>query len=59
MMPEDLKEFLRAFNEHGVKYLIVGGYAFGAHAESLLPRMNLTAMQSIEHWLPMAPRLTV
>lgn len=33
MMPEDLKEFLRAFNEHGVKYLIVGGYAFGAHAE--------------------------
>ena len=33
MMPKDLKEFLRAFNEHGVKYLIVGGYAFGAHAE--------------------------
>ena len=33
MMSEDLKEFLRAFNEHGVKYLIVGGYAFGAHAE--------------------------
>ena len=33
MMPEDLKELLRAFNEHGVKYLIVGGYAFGVHAE--------------------------
>jgi len=33
MMPKDLKEFLRAFNAHGVKYLIVGGYAFGAHAE--------------------------
>jgi len=33
MMPRDLKELLRAFNEHGVKYLIVGGYAFGAHAE--------------------------
>ena len=33
MMPSDLKEFLRAFNEHSVKYLIVGGYAFGAHAE--------------------------
>jgi uncharacterized nucleotidyltransferase DUF6036 len=33
MMPKDLKELLRAFNEHGVKYLIVGGYAFGAHAE--------------------------
>src|SRR5579872_7191512 len=33
MMPEDLKELLRAFNEQGVKYLIVGGYAFGVHAE--------------------------
>lgn len=33
MMPDDLKELLRAFNEHAVKYLIVGGYAFGAHAE--------------------------
>ena len=26
MMPDDLKELLRAFNDHGVKYLIVGGY---------------------------------
>lgn len=33
MMPEDLKELLRAFNDHAVKYLIVGGYAFGVHAE--------------------------
>jgi hypothetical protein len=33
MMPDDLKELLRAFNEHAVKYLIVGGYAFGVHAE--------------------------
>jgi len=33
MMPDDLKELLRAFNDHGVKYLIVGGYAFGVHAE--------------------------
>jgi predicted nucleotidyltransferase len=33
MMPKDLKELLRAFNDHGVKYLIVGGYAFGAHVE--------------------------
>lgn len=33
MMPADLKELLRAFNDHGVKYLIVGGYAFGVHAE--------------------------
>jgi hypothetical protein len=34
MMPEDLKELLRAFNDHAVKYLIVRGYAFGVHAES-------------------------
>jgi predicted nucleotidyltransferase len=33
MMPEDLKELLRALQNHGVKYLIVGGYAFGVHAE--------------------------
>ncbi|HEV2174828.1 MAG TPA: DUF6036 family nucleotidyltransferase, partial [Nitrospira sp.] len=29
----DLKELLSAFNKHGVKYLVVGGYAFGVHAE--------------------------
>jgi hypothetical protein len=33
MMPKDLKELLRAFNDHEVKYLVVGGYAFGVHAE--------------------------
>jgi len=33
MMPKDLKELLRALNDHAVKYLIVGGYAFGVHAE--------------------------
>ena len=33
MMPEDLKERLRAFNDQKVKDLIVGGYAFGVHAE--------------------------
>jgi len=33
MMPKDLKDLLRAFDDHGVKYLIVGGYAFGVHAE--------------------------
>jgi len=32
-MPADLKELLLAFHDHGVKYLIVGGYAFGLHAE--------------------------
>jgi hypothetical protein len=33
MMPDDLKELLRAFNDQAVKFLIVGGYAFGVHAE--------------------------
>lgn len=32
-MPTDLKDFLRAFNNHGVKYLVVGGYAYGVYAE--------------------------
>ena len=33
MMPKDLKDLLRAFNEHGVKYLVVGGYAFGVYVQ--------------------------
>lgn len=33
MIPKDLKDLLRAFNDHAVKYIIVGGYAFGVHAE--------------------------
>jgi hypothetical protein len=33
MMGEDLKDLLHAFNAHAVKYLVVGGYAFGVHAE--------------------------
>jgi hypothetical protein len=33
MMPDDLKELLRAFSDHAVKYVIVGGYAFGVYAE--------------------------
>lgn len=32
-MNKDLKELLLAFNAHGVKYLVVGGYAVGVHAE--------------------------
>jgi len=33
MMTEALKELLRAFNAHAVEYLVVGGYAYGVHAE--------------------------
>jgi hypothetical protein len=28
-----MKELIRMFNEHGVEYLLVGGYAFGVHAQ--------------------------
>lgn len=33
MMSKDMKELLRALNAHAVKYLVIGGYAFGVHAE--------------------------
>lgn len=33
MMPKDLRDLLRALNHHRVKFLVVGGYAFGVHAE--------------------------
>lgn len=32
-MFQDFKELLSAFNAHGVKYLIVGGYAVSFHAQ--------------------------
>ena len=32
-MLKDQKDLLRAFNEHGVEYLLVGGHAVGFHAE--------------------------
>lgn len=33
MLPKDMKDLLRAFHRNGVKYLIVGGFAFGVHAQ--------------------------
>jgi hypothetical protein len=30
---DDFKELLLVFNEHKVKYLVIGGYAFGLHAQ--------------------------
>jgi len=33
MFSQDFKELLSAFNEHRVKYLIVGGYAVALHAQ--------------------------
>jgi hypothetical protein len=36
-MSKDFQDILRAFNAHKVKYLVVGGYAFGVHLEPTLP----------------------
>ena len=33
MLTKDMKELIRMFNEQGVEYLLVGGYAFGVHAQ--------------------------
>jgi predicted nucleotidyltransferase len=30
-LPQDFKEFLRLLNAHGVRYLIIGGYAVAYH----------------------------
>ena len=30
-LPDDFKEFLALLNEHGVEYLLIGGYAVGYH----------------------------
>ena len=30
-LPPDFKEFLKLFNCHGCKYLLIGGYAVGYH----------------------------
>jgi len=32
-LPEDLRQLLLAFNEHGVEYLVVGGWAVGYYSE--------------------------
>ena len=32
-LPEDLRQLLLAFNEQGVEYLVVGGWAVGFHSE--------------------------
>ena len=30
-LPQDFREFFQSLNRHGVKYLLVGGYAVGYH----------------------------
>ena len=33
MLTKDFKDLLRALNANAAKYLIIGGHAFGVHAE--------------------------
>jgi predicted nucleotidyltransferase len=33
MMTKDMKDLLRVLNAHAVKYLVIGGYAYGVHLE--------------------------
>jgi predicted nucleotidyltransferase len=33
MMTKNIKDLLRVLNAHAVKYLVVGGYAYGVHLE--------------------------
>src|ERR1035438_1108258 len=33
MMNKDMKDLLRVLNAHAVKYLVIGGYAYGVHLE--------------------------
>ena len=48
MMSKDFQDILRAFNAHKVKYLVVGGYAFGVHLE---PRTT----KDIDLWIRTDP----
>lgn len=33
MFTKDMKDLIRAFNRNGVEYLIIGGFAYGVHAQ--------------------------
>jgi len=48
MMSKDIQDILRAFNAHKVKYLVVGGFAFGVHLE---PRST----KDIDLWIRTDP----
>ena len=48
MFPPDFKELLSVFNSHGVRYLLVGGYAVSLHAQ---PR----ATKDLDLWVSSDP----
>jgi len=48
MFSQDLHEFIRSLDDHGVRYLIVGGYAVAFHAE---PRYT----KDLDVWIELNP----
>jgi hypothetical protein len=48
MLPPDFREFLSLLHSHGVKYLLIGGYAVGYHG---YPR----ATNDLDIWVALAP----
>ena len=47
MMPKDLKDLLRAFNDHGVKYLIVGD----------MPSASMQNREQRKTWISLSNRM--
>lgn len=47
-LPIDFKEFLKLLRDHGVEYLLIGGYAVGYHG---YPR----ATQDLDIWISTTP----
>lgn len=47
-LPDEFKEFLKLFHSHGVKYLLIGGYAVGYHGH---PR----ATGDLDVWVAVEP----
>jgi len=47
-LPLDFKEFLKLLNDHGVEYLVIGGYAVGYHG---YPR----ATNDLDIWIAVHP----
>src|SRR5215813_1950560 len=47
-LPQDFREFLRLLHAHGVKYLLIGGYAVGYHG---YPR----ATNDMDIWIALSP----
>lgn len=50
MLADDLKDLLRAFNANAVKYLVIGGHAFGVYAEPRATKdLDLFIQSSVEN----------